>query len=43
MAVGLILGAGVGNLGAGLVLGVALGVSLELAGRKRGSRDDISG
>lgn len=35
VALGLILGAGIGNVGAGLILGVALGVSLELAGRTR--------
>lgn len=38
-AIGLILSAGIGNAGAGLVLGVALGESLELAGRKREDGD----
>ncbi|HSC27363.1 MAG TPA: hypothetical protein VLD67_08820 [Vicinamibacterales bacterium] len=38
-AIGLILSAGIGNAGARLVLGVALGVSLEMAGREREDGD----
>lgn len=35
IAIGLILGAGIGNLGAGLILGV----SLEIAARRRRERE----
>lgn len=36
---GLLLGAGIGNTAVGLIVGVALGVSLEIAGRRRRERN----
>jgi hypothetical protein len=35
LAIGLIMGVGIGNPGVGIVLGVALGAGLEAEGRKR--------
>ena len=39
IAIGLLPGAEIGNLGAGRILGVALGVSPEIAGRRSRERD----